>query len=233
MRKLALLTALLLTTAIPAKADMAIELQEAGVNGGAFTQVASGTLSGGVATTSFNAIYGNFNVTVTGTQQAPPGPGGIMLDGTSVDIQQITGGTAQITALVIATGYTTPVANSLPGQIFESSFTTNLLTGTSVPMATFLDSLNGASLPGTHLSSFTAAAGDLTNVSFSTPVLTGNPYALTAEFVFNGSGAGTQMSSTIDIASVPGPIVGAGLPGLVAACGALFALARRRPKLAV
>ena len=125
MRKLALLTALLLTTAIPAKADMAIELQEAGVNGGAFTQVASGTLSGGVATTSFNAIYGNFNVTVTGTQQAPPGPGGIMLDGTSVDIQQITGGTAQITALVIATGYTTPVANSLPGQIFESSFSTN------------------------------------------------------------------------------------------------------------
>ena len=49
--------------------------------------------------------------------------------------------------------------------------------------------------------------------------------------VWNNASDGAESFFLVSTLPVPGPIAGAGLPGLVMACGGLIALARRRRKL--
>ena len=51
--------------------------------------------------------------------------------------------------------------------------------------------------------------------------------------VWNNASDGGESFFLVSTLPVPGPIAGAGLPGLILACGGLLALARRRRKLVV
>lgn len=197
-------------------------------DGGAITTV--GVPGAGFSSFSGAGPLTNYLVSISGdAQPVEPAPG--VLGSNNLSVSSVGSGSHFLDVFVTAQG------NTIAALInFISSFTLNSTVGTvATTMSSFLDTANGlfTTSGGTVTQLGTAgpfSSGPTTGVS-QTSLICGASCSVTALYHVATTGAALS-NATINVA-VPGPIVGAGLPGLAAACFALFALARRRRNTAI
>jgi hypothetical protein len=219
MRKFLLsTTALLCMTAASPAANIDLGVGDPG----SVATIASG---GGTASVS-GSTFNQFIINLSGTG-SPPLSGGVLLDGNTIDVKDTGAGPGSISVWVSSTDNNSPLGL----QSLESSFTQNLLTaGWSVTAYTYADNTNTAFGTQQLLSTTTFSTSDPPDVDLlGTANLGIGPFSLSEQWLISAPGTG-ETNNTTDITSVPGPILGAGLPGLFAACCGMLGLNLRRKR---
>jgi uncharacterized protein (TIGR03118 family) len=158
---------------------------------------------------------------------ATPGQGAVAIfDGTGTTVKQTILGNPGNTPLASPWGIT--VAPASFGE-----FANDLLVGNFSFVASEINAFDPTTgkFEGTiPINIGSNMPGGLWALGFGTGGSNGSPDTLFFTDGINGEMNGLFAALNV---SVPGPIVGAGLPGLVAACGGLLALARRRRRRTV
>jgi hypothetical protein len=119
--------------------------------------------------------------------------------------------------------YSDSAGNALTGDIHWNFLQDN------TPNPRFFGSMTVLTSSGSAGFMATWSPNSIDAIDFTTTQIGGGFATLDALVAAHGTT--TVGISSGEVATVPGPIVGAGLPGLVAACGGLLALSRRRRRL--
>jgi hypothetical protein len=191
--------------ATPARADLVLYAQEAGVNGGAITQIA---MSGDFSSASFNGVYGDFTLSIFGSTSNQ----GVTLSsllGADVAIQNNAATTKTITLFASQNDYALPIESILAiTSGMSGTVNTGTLGGAGVFQA-YADPNN--ILLGTAFTNGLQSASFNGN-TFNTGTATGvfargaGPYSLSAKVTATVSGGGEgNFSDQVNAAAIPEP----------------------------